>query len=135
MRVSKIIHSTLCAHCINIFMMYIHYIQRLEFCLSADILFKTCSKIADSTFNSRSNLSVVSAFVSFTKHFPHSPFSLEQIIELNYLLGMMSTCDGCHDTVCAHLNYSLCCSQVHSPRNHMSPWDSLSSTEKKTELQ
>lgn len=63
--------------------------------------YKTSSKIADFSFNSRSNLCVVSAFVSFTKCFPHSLFSLEQITELNYLLGMMSTCDGCHDTVCA----------------------------------
>lgn len=28
-------------------------------------------------------------------------FSLEQIIAVNYLMGVMSMCDGCLDTVCA----------------------------------
>lgn len=37
--------------------------------------------------------------------------------------------------LCVHLNYSLCCSQVHSPRSHMSLWVSLSSRERKTELE
>lgn len=41
------------------------------------------------------------SFVSFTEHFPNRPFPLEQIIEVNYLMGVMSMCDGCHDTVCA----------------------------------
>lgn len=39
MKVCRIIQSALCVHYINIFIMYIDYIQRPEYFLRADILF------------------------------------------------------------------------------------------------